>query len=111
MKLGPIVLGTYTGDTSTELVPIMAHPPIMSSDLLLESFLNTIIDVSTIFFANFSPSSIAEGPFKYCVSKEVGGWGGQLLTSADKVGGWGWPNTDVSKKKEKNFIQQKSFLF
>ena len=27
----------------------------------------------------------------------VGG-GGQLLTFADKVGGWGWPNADVSKK-------------
>ena len=53
MKLGPIVIGIYTGDTSIELIPIMAHPPIMFSDLSLESFLNTIIDVSTIFFANF----------------------------------------------------------
>jgi hypothetical protein len=38
------------------------------------------------------------GDFKYYVSKEVGGWGGQLLTLADKVGGWRWPNADVSKK-------------
>jgi len=37
-------LGIYTGDTSIELIPIMAHPPIMFSDLSLESFLNTIID-------------------------------------------------------------------
>ena len=33
----------------------------------------------------------------YYVSKEVG-WGGKLLTFADKVGGWGWPNADVSNK-------------
>ena len=47
------------------------------------------------------------GPFKYYVSKEVGGWGGQMLMFADKVGGWGWPNADVSTKKvskEKNFF-------
>ena len=39
-----------------------------------------------------------KGPFKYYISKEVGGWGSQLLMFADKVGGWGWPNADVSKK-------------
>jgi hypothetical protein len=39
-----------------------------------------------------------KGPFKYYVSKEVGGWGSQLLTFADKVRGWGWTNADVSKK-------------
>ena len=34
------------------------------------------------------------------------GGGGQMLMFADKVGGWGWPNADVSKKKiskEENF--------
>ena len=65
---------------------------------------------NNIFFAFRGLSDFNKGPFKYYVSKEVGGWGGQLLTSADKVGGWGWPNTDVSKKKKKS-IQQKSFLF
>ena len=31
-----------------------------------------------------------KGPFKYYVSKEVGGWGGKMLMFADKVGGdWG----------------------
>ena len=35
--------------------------------------------------------------YKYYVSKEVGGWGGQLLMFADKVDGWGWPNADVIK--------------
>jgi hypothetical protein len=49
MKLGSIVLGIYTGDISTELMPIMAHPPNFYSDLSLVSFLNTIINVSTIF--------------------------------------------------------------
>lgn len=40
-------LGIYTGDTSIELIPIMAHPPMMISDLSLESFLNTVINVSS----------------------------------------------------------------
>ena len=39
-----------------------------------------------------------KGPFKYYVSKEVGGWGGQMLMFADKFGGWGWLSADVSKK-------------
>jgi S-phase kinase-associated protein 1 len=53
---------------------------------------------------NFNPAweeQIRNGLFKYYISKEVGGWGGQLLTIADKMGGWGWPNADVSKKSEK----------
>ena len=41
-------------------------------------------------------------PFKYYVSyasaKRLLGGGGQMLMFADKVGGWGWPNADVSKK-------------
>ena len=53
-----------------------------------------------------------KGPFKYYVSKEVGGWGGQLLMFADKVGGWGWPNADVSKKsKENHFSDSKLSVF
>ena len=38
------------------------------------------------------------GPFKYYVIKEVGGWGGQMMMFDDKVGGWGWLNADVIKK-------------
>ena len=38
-----------------------------------------------------------KGPFKYYVSKEVGG-GCQILMFADKVSVWGLPNADVSKK-------------
>ena len=30
-----------------------------------------------------------KGPFKYYVSKELGGWGGQMLMFANKVGGIG----------------------
>ena len=53
-----------------------------------------------------------KGPFKYYVSKEVGGWGGQLLTFADKVGGWGCPNADMSKKSEKkSFLCVLSFIY
>jgi hypothetical protein len=52
-----------------------------------------------------------KGPFNYYVSKEVGGWGGQLLTFADKVGGCGWPNADVSKKSEKkSYLCMHTFL-
>ena len=35
---------------------------------------------------------LGKGPFKYYVSKEVGGWGNQMLMFVDKVGGRGWPN-------------------
>ena len=38
------------------------------------------------------------GPFKYYVIKEVGGWGGQMMMFDDKVGGWRWLNADVIKK-------------
>ena len=38
------------------------------------------------------------GPFMYCVIKEVGGWGGQMMMFDDKVGGWGWLNDDVIKE-------------
>ena len=51
-----------------------------------------------IIFVNLSQLFFAKGPFKYYVSKEVGGSDGQVLMFADKVGGWGWPNADVSKK-------------
>ena len=43
-----------------------------------------------------------KGACKYYVSKEVGGWGGQMLMFADKVGGWGWLNADISKSYKKN---------
>ena len=39
-----------------------------------------------------------KGPFKYYVIKEVGDLGGQMMMFYDKVGGWGWLNTDVIKK-------------
>ena len=54
---------------------------------------------------DFDPAEeeqIRKALFRYSISKGVNGWGGQLLTFADKVGGWGWPNADVSKKLEKN---------
>ena len=40
-------LGYFTGGGSIfDFIPIMAHPPIMYSDLSLELFLETIIQVS-----------------------------------------------------------------
>jgi hypothetical protein len=69
---------------------------------MFESIFISLILISAV------SSQISKGPFKYFVSKEVGG-GGQLLTFAHKVGGWGWPNADVSKK-EKKYPTKKSFL-
>ena len=37
----------------------------------------------------------------------MGGWGGQMVMFADKVGGWGWPNADVSTKK----VSKEKLLF
>ena len=56
---------------------------------------------------DFDPAEeeqIRKALFRYSISKGVNGWGGQLLTFADKVGGWGWPNADVSKKLEKKSL-------
>ena len=50
---------------------------------------------------DFTPAweeQIRKELFKYYISKELDGWGGQLLMFADKVGGWRWQNADVSKK-------------
>ena len=47
-------LGYFTGGGSIfDFIPIMAHPPIMYSDLSLDLFLETIIQVSNliVFFA------------------------------------------------------------
>ena len=33
--------------------------------------------------------TVAKGPLKYYVIKEVGRWGGQMMMFDDKVGGWG----------------------
>ena len=32
------------------------------------------------------------------------GGGGQMLMFADKVGGWGWPNAEVSKKNIQGMV-------
>ena len=63
-----------------------------------------------IIFVNLSQLFFAKGPFKYYVSKEVGGSGGQLLMFADKVGGWGWPNFFFGHRKKVNFFPNLALL-
>ena len=41
-----ITLGFDLEGSITEMVPIMAHPPVIISDLSLERFLHTIVTVS-----------------------------------------------------------------
>lgn len=39
-----IVLGTLSTSNSTQPIPVMAHPPAVTSDLSLESFLTQILE-------------------------------------------------------------------
>jgi hypothetical protein len=60
--------------------------------IILYSLLLLLIEKFRLGILNYN-----KGPFKYYVSKEVGGRG-QMLMFADKAGGWGWPNAKISKK-------------
>ena len=58
------------------------------------------------------PQKTIQGPFKYYVIKEVGGWAGQMMMFDDKVGGWEWLNDDVIKKytSEKKLFKRLIFF-
>ena len=43
-------------------------------------------------------------------AKRLVGGGGQMLTFADKVGGWRWPNAGLRKKEEKKYPTKKCSL-
>ena len=51
-------LGYFTGGSILDFVPIMAHPPIIYSDLSLDLFLDKVIEVSI----NKCCRSFVEGP-------------------------------------------------
>ena len=62
---------------------------------------------------DFDPAEeeqIRKAIFRYYISKEVGRWGGQLLTFADKVGGWGWPKIFFVHRKKVNFYPNFTLL-
>nr|XP_023014638.1 GATA zinc finger domain-containing protein 24 [Leptinotarsa decemlineata] len=54
-----ILLGTLTGSTSMQKIPIMGHPPANSSDLSLENFLKTVTDFNSVS-ENYTSSNAPE---------------------------------------------------
>ena len=56
-------LGYFTGGSIFDFIPIMAHPPIIYSDLSLDLFLDTVIEVS--FFAVVALFSSVKKFYKY----------------------------------------------
>ncbi|XP_076173961.1 protein FAM151B isoform X2 [Ptiloglossa arizonensis] len=47
MLEGDVSLGNVTGTNAADAVPIMAHPPAVTSDLSLEDFLKTVVESKT----------------------------------------------------------------
>ena len=47
-------LGHFTGDLILDLIPIMAYPPQLHSDLSLDLFLDKVIEVGFFVVAFFS---------------------------------------------------------
>lgn len=68
-----VSLGKLKGDASTGKRPIMAHPPIKTSDLSLENFLDTIVrnTQSKGIKLDFKSTSVLEQAFTIIKSREA----------------------------------------
>lgn len=68
-----VSLGKLKGDASTGKRPIMAHPPIKTSDLSLEDFLDTVIKSSQSkgIKLDFKSTSVLDQAFMIIKSREA----------------------------------------